>query len=232
MQEPRLQLPERNHTVRQAGDRGAVEGEGVGAGDEEIEGLLQGVKRRISENASGGHGAAPFTKEPPSRHAGYPAFAPNRPRSPQPREYPECGVLAGYSEWPYALRQVKEVGYRLPRNGVLGRVADAKTPEEISSTTPCGEGGVAVRGSPTPKWGSPCPAGHEAAGTDSWAGLSGFDDPVATRRSGHELCLAPGFQAGQGIGHRPLGAAEGLADLGWPEILAGPGGQVLAHQGA
>ena len=32
MQEPRLQLPERDRPVRQAGDRGAVEGEGTGAG--------------------------------------------------------------------------------------------------------------------------------------------------------------------------------------------------------
>jgi hypothetical protein len=45
MQEPRLQLAARDRPVRQSVEHGAAEGERVRAGDEKIEGLLQGVER-------------------------------------------------------------------------------------------------------------------------------------------------------------------------------------------
>ena len=62
--------------------------------------------------------------------------------------------------------------------------------------------------------------------------LPGLGDPVAARRGAHELCIASDLQSGEGVGHRSLGTAECLADLGGSEVLARAASQVRPHERA
>ena len=91
MQEHRLQLAERDRPVRQAVERGAVEGERVGAGDEKIEGLLQGVERRVGEDTAGDHGQLLSLRSRHQATGTTPLFPRIDPTHPCPATTPDAG---------------------------------------------------------------------------------------------------------------------------------------------